>query len=75
MYTPTNGEIAMFDPNSIRQVISKIPMFDWPQLDGKTLTIYVDVSGERDSNIEHTTVVGVDAEGHHYVLVSTQRVV
>ena len=65
----------MFDPNSIRQVISKIPMFDWPELDGKTLTLRVDVMGECDSNIEHTTVTGVDADGRVYVLVSTQRVV
>lgn len=64
----------MFDANSTRQVISKIPTFDWPQLDGKTLTIYVDVSGERDSNIEHTTVVGVDTEGHRLqAVVCTPR--
>ncbi|OGR27281.1 MAG: hypothetical protein A2139_07800 [Desulfobacca sp. RBG_16_60_12] len=65
----------MFDPNSTKQAICKIPTFDWPQIDGKTLTMHVDVSGECDSNIEHTTVVGVDAEGRSYVLISTQRAV
>lgn len=61
-----------FDPDSTRQLISKIPAFDWQQLHGKTLTIYVDVEGERDTDIEHMTVCGRDAEGRVYVLISTQ---
>ena len=62
-----------FDPMSTKQLISKIPVFDWPQLHGKTLTIYVDVAGERDTDIQHTTVCGKDAEGRVYVLVSTRE--